>query len=258
MTLGRRQLAELVAVVGVVTGVIALLFNVVPGVKYTHDGTFLAALIILLVLAGCALAASLLLGKPELDLVAAVAGALLFGLYLFLPAVAAFKHLGDLDSGAWLGVCTGLIPIGAGTAQRWHRPSDARAPGVNVSTLGVAAGLVMIVVAIWSEIVSHGPSYWNGSQSGHALGLLLLILAIASVLLIALALNTKQAVLADLAETVAAVLAGVAIAEGVGDAFNEFGVLGTGGWLALIGGLLLVLSLIAHRNLKLPDLKLVK
>jgi hypothetical protein len=255
MNLGRRQIAELVAVVGVVVGVIALFTSVLPGVKYTNDGTILAALIILLALAACALAASLLLGKPELDLVAAVAGAVAFGLFLYIPSIVAFKHLSDLDAGAWLGVCAGLIPIGAGVAQLWHRRSNAKAPGVNLWTLGVVAGLVMIVIAVWSKVTDYGLTYWNASSSGHALGLLMLILVVASAVLIALALSSQKAELADLAEIVAAVLAGVAIAEGVGDAFGDFGILETGGWLALIGGLLLLASVILHRVVKVPGLK---
>jgi hypothetical protein len=254
MNLGRRQITELVAVVGVIVGVIALFVNFAPGAKYTDDGTYLAALLILLVLAACALAASLLLGKPELDLVAAVAGAVAFGLFLYLPAIPAFKYLSDLDAGAWLGVCAGLIPIGAGVAQLWHRRSDAKAPGVNLWTIGVLAGLVMIVIAIWSKIVDGAPTYWNGSSSGHALGLLMLILVIASAVLIALALSSRKAEMADLAEIVAAVLAGVAIAQGVGEAFGGFGNLATGGWLALLGGLLLLVSVILHRVVKVPEL----
>jgi hypothetical protein len=257
MELGRRKLGELVAVVGVVLGFIALWVGVLEGsdVKYSDDGTILAAGIIILGIAACCLAASLLLGKENLDLTAAVAGAAGFGFFLYLPAMMSFKYIDKLSWGAWLGICAGLIPLGAGAAHLWHRRSDAKAPGVTLWTVAATIGLLLIAIGIWSERIDKSSvSYWNTSYSGHALGLLLLLLVIVSALLIAVAVNARKAELADLALIVSGITVGVAIAEGVGDAFGSLGSLGTGAWLELIGGLVLLLSLIASRVVKLPEL----
>ena len=261
MKLGRRQIAELVAVVGVVVGLCALWIGYVntkytggTTIKYADDGTVMAAGIVILGLAACCLAASLLLGKVDLDLTAAVAGAVAFGFFLFIPAAVAFKSFGHLGSGAWLGICAGLVPLGAGAAQLWHRRSDAKAPGVTLWTVGAVIGLVLIVVGIWSKVTNDGFSYWNSSASGHALGLLLLILAIVSAILIAIAVTARKAELADLALIVSGILVGLAVAEGIHDAFGSFGDMGTGAWLALAGGLVLLLSLIGSYVVKLPEL----
>jgi hypothetical protein len=257
MELGRRKIGELVAVVGVVLGFIAIWLEVADGIGkvYKDDGTFMVALIIATVVAAGCLAASLLLGKVNLDLTAAVAGAVAFGLFLYIPSVLAFKYIDKFSWGAWLGICSALVPLGAGAAHLWHKRSDAKAPGVTLATVAAAVGLVLIVIGIWSK-VSGGSSatYWSISYSGHALGLLLLVLAIASAILIAVAANARKPELADLALIVSGITVGLAIAQGVGEAFNSFGDMRTGAWLELIGGVVLLLSLLAARVVKLPEL----
>jgi hypothetical protein len=42
----------------------------------------------------------------------AALGAAAFGFFLYVPAVFAFDSLGLLGAGAWLGLCTLLIPLG--------------------------------------------------------------------------------------------------------------------------------------------------
>ncbi len=256
MELGRRKVGELVALVGVVLAFIAVFVKAtdLSNGKYADDGTVLTVAIIVLGLAACCLLASLLLGKSELDLTAAVAGAAAFGFLLYQPALFAFKDLGHLSWGGWLGVCAGLIPLGAGAAALSHGRSDAKAPGITLWTIAAAAGLVLIVIGIWSEVADgSGVKYWDASSSGHALGLLLLLLVIVSVILIAMAVTSKKAETADLALIVSAILAGVAVAQGVHDAFGFDG-MGTGAWLELFGGLVLLLALILSRVVKLPEL----
>jgi hypothetical protein len=260
MELGKPKIGELVAAVGVVLGFVALWTTVFEraGYQYKDDGTYLTALIIALGLAACCLAASLLLGKMHLDLAAAAAGAVAFGLFLYQPSLLAFKFVDKFSWGAWFGFCSVLVPLGAGTAHLWHKRSDAKASGVTLATVAAAIGLVLIVIGIWKKIsVFPSISYWNISSSGHALGLLLLILAIASALLIAVAVTTRNAGLADVALIVSGITVGVAIAEGVFGAFgNGFfpGGPGTGAWLELAGGLVLLISLIVSRVVKLPEL----
>jgi hypothetical protein len=254
MEIGRRKIGELVAVAGVVLGFVALFVKIIDqsNTKYTDDGTILTALIIALGLAACCLAASLLLGKANLDLTAAVAGAVAFGLFLYIPSYIAFKYVDKLSWGAWLGICAGLIPLGAGAAHLWQKRSDAKAQGVTLWTVAAAIGLVLITIGIWMKR-SAGVTYWNTSYSGHALGLLMLLLVIVSAVLIAVAVTAKNAQLADLALIVSGITAGVAFAEVVGDAFGFHGI-GAGAWLELIGGLALLVALTVSRVVKLPEL----
>jgi hypothetical protein len=261
MELGRRKIGEIVAAVGVVLGLMALWTAAIKTkytggvtVKYADDGTVEIVGIVILGLAACCLIASFL-GKADLDLVAAVAGAAAFGFLLYQPANLGFKHFGWLGTGAWLGVCAGLIPLGAGAAHLWQKRSNAKAAGLNLGIVAAAIGLVLIVAGIWMK-VSDGSDvkYWDLSQSGHALGLLLLLLAIVSAVLIAAGVNSRKAELADLALIVSGILAGVAVAKGIHDAFGSFGNMGSGAWSLFIGGLLLLLGLIASRVMKLPEL----
>ena len=257
MELGRRKIAELVALVGVALGLIALFTKTfdIGGAKYSDDGTVLTiGLIIVALNAGCLLAA-LLLGKMNLDLTAAVAGAVAFGFFLYLPARVAFKDMGHFSWGAWLGIAAVLVPLGAGAAHFWRKRSDAKAPGVTLWTVAAAAGLILILIGIWSKVLDASSiTYWNASSSGHAIGLLLLVLVIVSASLIAMAVTSKKAETADLALIVSAVTVGVAVAQGVHDAFGSLGNMGTGAWLQLIGGLVLLISLTVSRVVKLPEL----
>lgn len=257
MELERRRIGELVALVGVALGLIALFVTTfdVGGEKYSDDGTVLTIGIIIVVLnAGCLLGA-LLLGKLNLDLTAAVAGAVAFGFFLYLPARVAFKDMGHYSWGAWLGIAAVLVPLGAGAAHFSHKRSDAKAQGVTLWTVAAVAGLVMILIGIWSKVVDViNVTYWNASSSGHALGLLLLLLVIVSAILIAMAVNSRKVETADLALIVSAVTVGLAVAQGVHDAFNNLNHLGTGAWLQLIGGLVLLISLAVSRVVKLPEL----
>ncbi len=257
MEMGRRKIGELVALVGVVLGFIAIWTKAIENssAKYADDGTVMAAAIIILGLAACCLLASLLLGKANLDLTAAVAGAAGFGFFLYQPSIMAFKYIDKLSWGAWLGLCAVLIPLGAGAAAFWHRRSDAKAPGVTLWTLAAAVGLVLMLIGIWSELADKsGVTYWKASYSGHALGLLLLLLVIVSAVLIAAAVNSRKAELADLALIVSSIAVGVAVAQGVHDAFGSFSRMGTGAWLELFGGLVLLISLTVSRVVKLPEL----
>ena len=75
--------------------------------RYVDDGTAAAFLIMLLALT------SLLPAEIGRDLSPRVAGSAAFGFFLVIPAIFAFDSFGGLDAGAWLGLCTALIPIGA-------------------------------------------------------------------------------------------------------------------------------------------------
>jgi hypothetical protein len=263
MELEMRKRGELVAAVGVVLGLVALwmrLWDEWPG-KYSTDGTVTIAMSILLGLAACCLLTSLL-GFADLDLIAAASGAVAFGFFLDYPARAAFDQFGALGTGAWLGICAGLIPLGAGFAHFTARKrSSGRESTANPATVLAAIGLVMIVAGIgmttaYGPASPGNPSYWNISSSGHALGLLLLLLAIASALLIAGAVSSPSGrSLADLALIVSSITAGLAMSEGIRAAFHYLGWMGSGAWMELFGGLALLFGLIGTRVLIFAPLR---
>ena len=157
--------------------------------RYVDDGTAAAFLITLLALT------SLLPAEIGRDLPAACAGSAAFGFFLVIPAVFAFDSFGGLDAGAWLGLCTALIPIGAliVLTTEGTRNSSARidrGPGLLAATVG----LVLIAVGIWLDVGRHGQSYWNASSSGHAVGLLLIVLVVTNAVLLAAAAHSSAPV----------------------------------------------------------------
>ena len=92
---------------GIVAGLLAVSLPFAAETRYVDDGTTAAFLIVLLSFT------SLLPAEIGRDLVAAAAGSAAFGFFLVIPSIYAFDSLGSLESGAWLGVCTALIPLGA-------------------------------------------------------------------------------------------------------------------------------------------------
>ena len=66
-------------------------------------------------------------------------------------------------------------------------PRIDRGPGLLAGTVG----LVLVAVGIWLDFSRDGPTYWNVSSSGHALGLLLIVLVVADALLLAAAAHSS-------------------------------------------------------------------
>ena len=184
---------------------------------------------------------------------AATVGAVAFGLFLFYPAFAAFEDLGKLGVGSWLGVCSGLIPLGAGVAYFTTRGRPAgRAPAPAWAAGVGAIGLVLVVIGIWEKLAHYdwfGGSYWNFSSSrpsAHAIGILILLLAIVIGLSIAAAVFSRSAVAADIALVFSGLLAGfVASSLLVVLRWWSSRMLGTGVWLELAGGIVLLVGAIA-------------
>jgi hypothetical protein len=242
--MNQAQTGKRIAALGVVLGFVAIWFDIYSGVgssaTYSDDGTVLAFLLIALILSAVQLAAGRAIG-------AAVAGSAALGFYLFIPATAGFDRFGDLGTGSWLGICTVLIPLGVG-----YSLMSART-GVNRPSLESAApailGRVLCLVAIWLTALDGGPTFWNLSSSGHALGLLMLILVLAGAALGAMiAFGSATRAAADWLLMLAAVTFGLFSALLIGNAFGEFGLLGTGGWLAAAGSIVLLLGVAKVRK----------
>jgi hypothetical protein len=219
---------------GIVAGLLAVSLPFADETRYVDDGTTAAFLIVLLS------STRLLPAEIGRDLVAAAAGSAAFGFFLVIPSIYAFDSFGRLESGAWLGVCTGLIPLGAllvlaaeGTAAR--TPAVGRGPSLLIATVG----LVLVAVGIWLDLGSDGPTYWNASSSGHAAGLLLIVLVLADSALLAGAAHSSARV-GDVVVLAAAATFGFTVFAVVAGAFDDFGTLGAGAWIEACGGVLLL------------------
>jgi hypothetical protein len=219
---------------GIVAGLLAVSLPFADETRYVDDGTTAAFLIMLLSFT------SFLPAEIGRDLVAAAAGSAAFGFFLVIPSIYAFDSFGRLESGAWLGVCTGLIPLGAllvfaAEGAPTKTPAVGRGPSLLVATVG----LVLVAVGIWLELGHGGPTYWNASSSGHAAGLLLILLVLADSALLAGAAHSSARV-GDLVVLTAAATFGFTVFAVVAGAFDDFGTLGAGAWVEACGGALLL------------------
>src|SRR5581483_86715 len=219
--------------IGIVCGLLAIGLHVAFSGHYVDDGTVAAYLFFLLALA------SHFPAEIGQDTRGAALGAVAFGLFLYGPALFAFDNLGDLDAGAWLGLCAGLIPFGLVLVRSAEReaghsapagPSalDLRSPGLGPALLG----LVLIVVGIWLPAGSHTGSSWHSSKT----------LAILMLLLVARSPARSDAVL-----LVAAITFGLVTYPFVRGAFEQFGFLGSGSWIEAFGGIGLLAGVLATR-----------
>jgi hypothetical protein len=230
-------LGRAVILVGMVCGLLAVSLPAVSGAtgsfRYVNDGTVAAFLIVLLALSSWFPAE---VGSATRG---AALGATAFGFFLYLPAVFAFDNLGSLGAGAWLGLCTLLIPLGVllAAGPSFEAGREPRGPGMMIGLLGIA----LVVAGIWLPVHDGGDSFWNTSSSGHALGLLMLLLAaVNAALLVATDLGRARA--GGLRIVAAAVTFGLLAAVVVESAFENFGTLGSGAWLEACAGLLVLLG----------------
>ena len=246
--MSKGLLGRAIAIAGIVSGLLAIGLPFASGARYVDDGTTLAFLLVLLSFA------SWLPAEIGRDVLGAATGAAAFGFFLFFPALTAFDHLGDLEAGAWLGLCTALIPIGAlvtRSGQRSSRePATTHRPARTLGGLGLPlalAGLVLVVVGIWLDAASEGGSYWNISASGHAVGILMLVLVVLNAALLAAPTFAPATKVGNLDLLVAAATFGFVEVGVISTAFGEFGSLGAGGWLEACAGTLLLIGVLKLR-----------
>jgi hypothetical protein len=214
--------------VGLICGLLAVSLPFVSqgSSRYADDGTAAAFLIVLLALTSWFPAE---VGTARLCI---VLGGAAFGFFLFLPAIFAFDALGSLGPSGWLGLCTVLIPVGVIFAEPLAPSARDRGVGEAIGLLGIG----LLLAGIWLPYESGGPSAWNESSSGHALGLLMLLLAVLdAALLVAPAL-------ADLRLLTAAATFGLLGAPLIISAFDQLGSLGAGAWLQACAGVLILVA----------------
>jgi hypothetical protein len=240
-----------IAAVGVVCGLIAIWTNLVAaGVQgrtyWAFDGTLAGLLLILAGVSGLLVLAASATNRRDLDVALAGVGATLFGLYLWYPALFATDQWKVLGTGAWLGVCTVLIVVGALVAIRPSMAAVTSRPEP-IGTLVALVGLVLVLVGIWTKATSSAGTYWNVPGNGHSLGAAMLVFVVLSA--VAIAAAHVLAVGKDAALVLAGVTLGLTLLLPVAAAFDHLGDLGVGGWLAVIGGLALLVGVVLMRRM---------
>jgi hypothetical protein len=188
----RALVGRAIALAGIVAGLLAIGLALISpetadlSPRYVDDGTIFAFLVTTLAVA------SYLPAEIGRDEAAAAVGTAAFGFFLHIPAIFAFGDLDLLGAGTWLGVCAGLIPIGALAVWAVERgehaaaePSRADPATRNSAAILAIAGLALILAGIWLPADTSDTSYWNLSSSGHALGLLMLLAVALNIVLVA-------------------------------------------------------------------------
>ena len=231
---GQVALGRGIAAVGILLGIIAIWIDFGPTSYWTFDGSLAGLLLILQIGAVLALIGALMDGSREYDLAYGMIGGVGFGIYLFYPAVFAFDQWDQLDSGAWLGLCSALVFIGA-TIATWGSDRPARRPSP-VGAVVAVVGLALVVAGLFPDFVAGQGSYWNITGAGHSFGILMLILVVLVGLSIAAAWTQSAGL--DSAVLLGGVTLGAGIALPSQSAFDHLGDLGTGAWLMGVGCLL--------------------
>jgi hypothetical protein len=234
-----------IAAVGVVLGFVCIWVDSLPGQSYwSGDGTIGAFCLVLACLAALSFATGYARRRngPLFAL-----GAVMLGFYAVVPSILAFSDWDQLRAGAWLGLAAGaLVVIGAGSSY-FAEPADTTPARPSSGSLSAAAGIALVFPGIFMD-VSGGASYW--STSGHSLGVVLLVLAIAAGL--AWLATFAGVETHGLDQAVTLVLLGLVAFFPVGAAWRDFGNLDTGAWLALAGGILAAGGIWAARGVTTP------
>lgn len=246
---GKAMLGRALAAVGLVCALVAIWVKFAGDRTYWNDGTLGALLLILAILAALMLVGALATNRSVFDVSAGVIGGTLLGLYLWYPAVFAFDQLDVLDAGAWLGVCSALIVIGAVIALGPSMAAGARP--ASIGTLLALVGLGLVLGGIWTKTTDDPGTYWSIPGAGHSLGILMIILVALSAIAVAAAHTARAG--QDAAFALAGVTLGITVFLPVLAAFDNLGHLRTGAWLAGIGGIVLMVGVLAMRQMARAD-----
>ena len=119
--------------------------------------------------------------------------------------------------------------------------------GGSPALLLTGVGLALVLAGIWLPVESGGDSFWDSSFSGHALGILMLLLVLLTAVLVVGSLSGRGGALGEATLLVAAVTFGLVEAEWIAAAFDNLGSLGSGAWIEAIGGLSLIVGVAGLR-----------
>jgi len=240
---------RVIAAIGVALAFAGIWIDAVKGSSYwDFDGTVAAA--------GIALAAiaALLIVAGHVGRIAGTGalfacGAFLIGYWGWFPAATAFDDWDQTRAGMWLAFAGGiLIALGAAVSMLAAGSIRSTPAGLSQPAIVAAIGIVLVFPAIFID-ASNSQSYWDGPL-GHSLGIVMLILAIAAALLWVASYTGLGTYGLDAAVTL--ILLGLVAFVPIGAAFNDFGSLDAGAWLALAGGILAAGGIWAARGAELP------
>jgi hypothetical protein len=236
-------LGRLVAAVGVATAFLGIWLNAVDTPEFSVsywdlDGSLAGVLLALAWLAGLACTGAVLVRNSAFDLMLGATGSVLLGLYLFFPAGAAFSQWDTLGRGAWLGVCSALIVIGAAVVL--GKSAEEIVALGKIELIVAAVGWVLVMAGIWLDANVEGGSYLNPADTGQRgvgvlFGILLGLWALATLE----AIQTREPTPFALAAAVAFMTFGLAFFIPASAAFDGLGDLRMGAWLPLAGAILL-------------------
>ena len=237
-----------IAALGAALAIAAIWIDFAPGSSYWDvDGTLAGVGLALGIIAALLVAAAYVGGELYGALFAV--GAALVGYWGWFPAATAFDDWGDTRSGMWLAFAGGvLIALGAAVLLAATGGLTSTPAGTSTPALAAGLGIVLVFPGIFLD-ARGGQSYWNGPL-GHSVGIVMLILAIAAGLAWAASVAGMGTRGADVAVTL--VLIGFVAFTPILAAFNSFGELGAGAWLALAGGILAAGGTWAARGSDLP------
>jgi hypothetical protein len=237
-----------IGAVGAVLAIVAIWIDAVPGSSYwDFDGT-LAGFGLALGIIAALLAAAGYAGRA-LDGGLFAVGAVLLGYWGWFPATTAFDDWDQTRAGMWLAFAGGvLIALGAAVSLAAAGRLSSTPAGTSTPALAAGLGIVLVFPGIFLD-ASGGQSYWDGPL-GHSLGIVMLILAIAAGLAWAASVVGTSTRGVDAAVTL--VLLGLVAFTPIGAAFNSFGDLDAGAWLALAGGILAAGGTWAARGGEMP------
>jgi hypothetical protein len=231
---------RLVAGVGAVLAIVGIFLDAFLDASYWDvDGTLAR---VGLILAGVALllVASSFAGRRTEAWLFAV-GAALAGYWAWLPALTAFDSWDRTGAGMWL--CLGgalLVAAGAGAVLVRSGQASTTPAGFSLATAVTGIGIALVFPGVFLDAEqpagAPGWSYWDPPVYGHGVGILMLVLAVASAgVFVATTLGAQTRGL-DVGLTL--VLLGLVAFDPVWTAFNDLGDLQVGAWLALAGGIL--------------------
>jgi hypothetical protein len=166
----------------------------------------------------------------------------------WFPAVTAFNDWDQTRAGTWLPFAGGIVVLlGAAAAINAAGGERSTPAGLTPASLAAGAGIALVFPGIFI-MADEGQSYWNAS--GHSLGIVMLIVAIiAGLVWAASAAGTGTK---GLDVIVSLILLGLVAFDPIVRAFNQFGSLDTGAWLALAGGILAAGGTWAARGIEMP------
>jgi hypothetical protein len=227
--------ARIMAAAGAVLAIVGVFLDAFAGVSYWNlDGTLAWAGIVLGAVALLMIVAAFAGASTDGWLFAI--GAILVGYWGWLPAAFTFSNLDQVEAGAWLCFAGALVlAVGAGAVLLGSGRATTTPKGISFASGLSLVGIALVYPSIFLH-VEQGQSYWDGPFGLRFFGVFMLTLTSLCAVVWVLTTIGKPTRGLDCALTL--VLLGLVAFDPVDKAFNHFGELQVGAWLALAGGIL--------------------